>query len=101
MKKEDLIKKAAERGITLDETQAEKYINLSDEELENIASGGSGPCGFKQKVDPKKAINCIYYVLCNDGTVRTCYNCAHADSERDDWAGSSFTLYCTNEAAWK
>jgi DNA-directed RNA polymerase subunit RPC12/RpoP len=43
MKKEDLIKKAAERGITLDETQAEKYINLSDEELENIA-GGVGLC---------------------------------------------------------
>jgi predicted Zn-ribbon and HTH transcriptional regulator len=43
MKKEDLIKKAAERGITIDETQAEKYINLSDEELENIA-GGWGVC---------------------------------------------------------
>jgi hypothetical protein len=47
MKKSELIKKAAERGITLDETQAEKYINLSDEELENIAGGGDNPCTEK------------------------------------------------------
>jgi hypothetical protein len=40
MKKDELIKKAAERGITLDETQAEKYINLSDEELENLEISG-------------------------------------------------------------
>ncbi|MDR0904502.1 MAG: hypothetical protein LBM59_07710 [Ruminococcus sp.] len=40
MKKEDLIKKARERGITLTDEQAEKYINLSEEELENIVGGG-------------------------------------------------------------
>ncbi|MDR0904499.1 MAG: hypothetical protein LBM59_07695 [Ruminococcus sp.] len=44
MTKEDLIKKAAARGITLTETEAEKYLNLSDEELENIAGGGPDYC---------------------------------------------------------
>ncbi|MDR0987615.1 MAG: hypothetical protein LBL98_08000 [Ruminococcus sp.] len=39
MKKEDLIAKARERGIDLSDEQAEKYINLSEDELENIAGG--------------------------------------------------------------
>ncbi|MDR0987605.1 MAG: hypothetical protein LBL98_07950 [Ruminococcus sp.] len=30
-----------------DVTQAEKYLNLSDEELENIAGGGGDPCSDK------------------------------------------------------
>ncbi|MDR0975056.1 MAG: hypothetical protein LBL80_05140 [Ruminococcus sp.] len=42
MKKEELIKKAAERGIDIDETAAEKLLHLSDEELANIAGGGCG-----------------------------------------------------------
>ncbi|MDR0987617.1 MAG: hypothetical protein LBL98_08010 [Ruminococcus sp.] len=40
MKKEDLIAKAAERGILLDEEAAKKYINLSEEELENLSVSG-------------------------------------------------------------
>jgi bacteriocin-like protein len=62
MKKEDLIKRAAAQGITLTEEQAEKYINLSDEELANIAGGGSGPCRNDRRVlDGNEAPNCPYY----------------------------------------
>jgi rubrerythrin len=43
MKKDDLIKLAAARGITLSAAQAEKYTELSDEELENL-SGGTKDC---------------------------------------------------------
>ncbi|MDR0975051.1 MAG: hypothetical protein LBL80_05115 [Ruminococcus sp.] len=46
MKKETLIKKAAERGITLTESQAEKYLALSEDELANIA-GGANDCTQK------------------------------------------------------
>ncbi|MDR0975048.1 MAG: hypothetical protein LBL80_05100 [Ruminococcus sp.] len=45
MKKDDLIKLAASRGITINEEQAEKFTELSDEELENLASGGG--CIYK------------------------------------------------------
>jgi rubrerythrin len=44
MKKDDLIKLAADRGINLSEKQAEKYTELSDEELENLAGGGEIKC---------------------------------------------------------
>jgi hypothetical protein len=46
VKKDELIKKAAERGITIDETQAEKYINLSDEQLTAVAGGAGTPPTF-------------------------------------------------------
>jgi bacteriocin-like protein len=99
MKKEDLIKKAAERGITLDETQAEKYITLSDEELENISGGGSNLCGFKQEItDGNKALTCKYYsVFDPKRSVQICGNCSHAmiDSE------TLSSLWCTLEDAWK
>ncbi|MDR0904208.1 MAG: hypothetical protein LBM59_06210 [Ruminococcus sp.] len=44
MKKEYIIKKAAECGITMDEKTADKYVNLSEEELENLDISG-GACG--------------------------------------------------------
>jgi DNA-directed RNA polymerase subunit RPC12/RpoP len=54
MKKEDLIKKAAERGMTITEEQAEKYVNLSDEELENLDVSG----GCKEAVTVYICNNC-------------------------------------------
>jgi hypothetical protein len=99
MKKEDLIKKAAERGIAIDETQAEKYVNLSDEELANIAGGGSNLCGFKHEVNGKNANSCRFYVPgATDSTTRSCYNCMNAVAERK---GDGFVLYCTKEEAWQ
>jgi bacteriocin-like protein len=55
MKKEELIKNAAERGINLSEEQAEKYTNLSDEELENISGGANFvPCFYEPSIPAKQ-----------------------------------------------
>jgi hypothetical protein len=92
MKKYDLIKKARERGITIDETQAEKYITLSDEELANLEiSGGCGPdkdttidkhnCprGVKQYYRYKGTEACSYcgYMDITHGNMVTYYACKH------------------------
>jgi hypothetical protein len=44
LKKEFIIKKAAEQGYSITEEQAEKFSTLSDEELENLNLAGGG-CG--------------------------------------------------------
>ncbi|MDR0987604.1 MAG: hypothetical protein LBL98_07945 [Ruminococcus sp.] len=59
MKKEELIKKAARRGIAVTEAQAEKLTALTDEELENIA-GGRGmkiSTGEKKYTDDRTKIS--------------------------------------------
>jgi hypothetical protein len=78
MKKEDLMKKAAERGITLSEEQAEKYATLSDEELENIdVSGGASVC------PPDNPASCFGPVY-GDGRIlldgNYYYHCAYCTS---------------------
>jgi hypothetical protein len=81
MKKEDLIKKAAERGITIDETQAEKYINLSDEELENLeVSGGCG--GGTELTEEEKNRQCPSGVRRRDFPDYACPRCGEY-SRRD------------------
>ncbi|MDR0974265.1 MAG: hypothetical protein LBL80_01080 [Ruminococcus sp.] len=54
MKKEELIKKAASHGITLDDISAEKYKNLSDEELANLDISGGTNCDSDSKADNKE-----------------------------------------------
>ncbi|MDR0903698.1 MAG: hypothetical protein LBM59_03615 [Ruminococcus sp.] len=92
MNKESLLKKARERGITLDETQAEKYVNLSDEELENLAvSGGCGDPPADTRIwgddlypstmivinDPNRAASCCEFAQPRTGTiVRSCEDCS-------------------------
>jgi hypothetical protein len=59
VKKEELIKKAARRGIAVTEAQAEKLTALTDEELENIA-GGRGmkiSTGEKKYTDDRTKIS--------------------------------------------
>jgi hypothetical protein len=66
MKTEELIKKAAERGVTLDEATAEKYCNLSDEELANLDISGGGcknPTPTSKRIidNLDEAATCIHY----------------------------------------
>jgi hypothetical protein len=108
MKKEDLIKRAREHGITLSETQAEKYINLSDEELENLAVAGGTPCtskiGFKKHVQyPKRAQVCKYFELNNTYFgAPNCEGCKHAEVESvwDGFGNPAISIYCTEYDAW-
>ncbi|MDR0975049.1 MAG: hypothetical protein LBL80_05105 [Ruminococcus sp.] len=109
MKKEELIKKAAERGVTLSEEQAEKYLTLSDEELANIAGGGS--CVKRDDIPqnsiridyPNHGYNCpgfIDKVPKSDYPYRTCEVCGHSLS---CFNGANLTqeLYCTNLSVWE
>ncbi|MDR0987616.1 MAG: hypothetical protein LBL98_08005 [Ruminococcus sp.] len=50
MTKEAIIEKAAARNIILSEEAAEQYVNLSEEELENLAV--SGGCGGGSSTEP-------------------------------------------------
>ncbi|MDR0987608.1 MAG: hypothetical protein LBL98_07965 [Ruminococcus sp.] len=43
MKKEEIIAKAFERNITINEDTAEKLTELSEEELENLAGAAGEP----------------------------------------------------------
>ncbi|MDR0987523.1 MAG: hypothetical protein LBL98_07530 [Ruminococcus sp.] len=52
MKAEDIMKKAAERGITIDAAESEKYVNLSDEELENLSVSGGCPKDVNTSAPP-------------------------------------------------
>jgi hypothetical protein len=85
MNKEYLIKKAAEHGITLDETTAEKYTNLTDEELDNlqIAGGCGGGSELPSLNDQMEelAAKCpdydpTYWAVNNGKT--SCKYCSHA-----------------------
>ncbi|MDR0975054.1 MAG: hypothetical protein LBL80_05130 [Ruminococcus sp.] len=83
MKKEDLIKKAAERGITIDETQADKYISLSDEELANLDIAG-GKCArynsnYGLTVYGEEADGCPYFEFKGSSSEISCFHCANAD----------------------
>jgi hypothetical protein len=112
MKKEDLIKKARERGITIDETQAEKYITLSDEELANLAVSGGG-CNPPQKLSPvppnsvridypNHGYNCLGFIDKTpklDYAYRTCEFCGHSVK---CYVGELETaLFCTNTSVWE
>ncbi|MDR0904497.1 MAG: hypothetical protein LBM59_07685 [Ruminococcus sp.] len=84
MKKEDLIKMARERGIEIDETQADKYITLSDEELENLAvAGGIDRCqpskGSVRVEDVNKGKRCSSYSKKDDENDGTCLSCKHSE----------------------
>ncbi|MDR0904498.1 MAG: hypothetical protein LBM59_07690 [Ruminococcus sp.] len=82
MKKEDLIKKAHERGIAIDETQADKYIALSDDELENLAVAGGCNEKYRHKLDNiNYAQTCTKFVSAkpsNEGL--KCTYCTHFDT---------------------
>ncbi|MDR0975050.1 MAG: hypothetical protein LBL80_05110 [Ruminococcus sp.] len=81
MKKETLIKKAAERGITLTESQAEKYVSISDEELENLdISGGRNIC-------EDFGVSCEKYVMRYSGLERACRTCKNWHTHFDDNRG--------------
>ncbi|MDR0975046.1 MAG: hypothetical protein LBL80_05090 [Ruminococcus sp.] len=102
MKKDELIKKAAEHGITIDETQAEKYLNLSDEELANLEIAG-GKCGEippYQSVPNEKAATCPYYERSRDALRNACQFCKHAYSVKA-YAFDTTEVKCTNQAAWE
>ncbi|MDR0987613.1 MAG: hypothetical protein LBL98_07990 [Ruminococcus sp.] len=67
MKKEELIKKAAERGFALSELQAEKLTELTDEELENLdISGGGCGSGMANAIAPYpgKIVDLTAYLTC-------------------------------------
>ncbi|MDR0975047.1 MAG: hypothetical protein LBL80_05095 [Ruminococcus sp.] len=108
MKKDDLIKRAAARGITIDESQAEKYLTLSDEELENLAIAGGTPCsekiGFRKSVPyPKRAQVCKDYRLGNNTYFGppNCIACTHAETAPvTTQNGLETAIYCTNYDAW-
>jgi hypothetical protein len=103
MKKEELIRRAAERGITIDETQAEKYVNLSDEELANleIAGGCGGNPPAYQLVPKDQAANCAYYEKTGNPLKNSCQFCKHnCGSAYNDLLGVT-QVKCTNQAAWQ
>ncbi|MDR0987611.1 MAG: hypothetical protein LBL98_07980 [Ruminococcus sp.] len=99
MKKEELIKKAAERGVVLDEAQAEKYTELSDEELDNLSVSGGG-CGTPdgKKIDDKTyAAKCAYFNRKNNTpiTVTYCIYCTNAETQLEGSFPHNFTVaYC-------
>jgi hypothetical protein len=78
MKKEDIIKKAAERGITIDDTQAEKYIILSDEELANLEASGGCKKEFRtdEQIDISRAASCGLFTAKSGSSGVTCTNCS-------------------------
>ncbi|MDR0987619.1 MAG: hypothetical protein LBL98_08020 [Ruminococcus sp.] len=103
MKKEELIAKAREKGIELSDEQAEQYITLTDEELENIA-GGSGqlfcedpPAGGVKIADKNQAQTCRYYRT-QYNMARSCENCDFVKFVRTVFASD---LYCTVSDAFK
>ncbi|MDR0975045.1 MAG: hypothetical protein LBL80_05085 [Ruminococcus sp.] len=98
MKKEDLIKKAAERGITLDEAQAEKYISLSDEELENLAVAGGGICD--KDPEPQSMADCVGTKPSGKRYIKEPWKakdfCGHYSMSRSRSAGVSYCEQCEN-----
>ncbi|MDR0903699.1 MAG: hypothetical protein LBM59_03620 [Ruminococcus sp.] len=102
MKKEELIRRAAEHGISIDETQAEKYINLSDEELENLEISG-GACGDPppphQLFPVERAANCAYYEKTGNPLKNSCQFCKYSGGTVNTDVGK--VVKCTNQAAWQ
>ncbi|MDR0975055.1 MAG: hypothetical protein LBL80_05135 [Ruminococcus sp.] len=102
MKKEELIAKAHERGITIDEAQVEKYVKLSDEELDTIAGGAGRTPVFGEMVydDSFALINNadIAAMICGNwhaanqmpGMKKNCWSC--------DFYGNYETgqIFCSN-----
>jgi hypothetical protein len=100
VKKEDLIKKAAERGIAIDETTAEKYINLSDEELANLdISGGCTGSPFSKVTRDNY---CSKGIKGWDITLATCKPCAisRKTSPIIDGINPPYCVYQCNETGW-
>ncbi|MDR0974266.1 MAG: hypothetical protein LBL80_01085 [Ruminococcus sp.] len=79
MKKEVLIKKAASYGITLDETQAEKYSTLSDEELANldISGGCKKDNSSEDDKNVRRAVGCSLFTAEPGTSWRHCGNCSN------------------------
>jgi hypothetical protein len=101
MKKEELIKKAAERGITIDETTAEKYVNLSDEELENLDVSGGGCTGSPfSKVSRDNF--CSKYVKGWDINLPTCKPCELCSKSLpvNDGTNPTYCVYQCSETGW-
>ncbi|MDR0904496.1 MAG: hypothetical protein LBM59_07680 [Ruminococcus sp.] len=103
MKKDDLIKKARDRGIAIDETQADKYITLSDDELENLAvAGGCGEDG--KRVAPNEAKTCAYFVRRADSTDSDpvkCNYCLHCYTKERTVRGLEYSYcYCQSKEAY-
>ncbi|MDR0987614.1 MAG: hypothetical protein LBL98_07995 [Ruminococcus sp.] len=100
MKKEELIAKAAERGITLTESQMENYVAISDEELENVAGGIL--CGFKREItDQTIAENCSFFKRWYDDKRTTDFLCCRCENLRSDMVKGVKKYYCINEEAWQ
>jgi hypothetical protein len=78
MVKEEIIKKAAEQGITLDETQAEYCINLSDEELEKLTVSGGAENRNWKPVKEHDALNCNFFAPIGYNPPRLCFRCHHS-----------------------
>ncbi|MDR0987610.1 MAG: hypothetical protein LBL98_07975 [Ruminococcus sp.] len=102
MKKEELIAKAHERGITLTELQAEKYIELSDEELENLEASGGELCpgnGFRKLVSGSEAVGCKFFDSITDNKQNIhCNNCKKVSLSTT--GHSVYLIYCTCEEKW-
>jgi hypothetical protein len=101
VKKEDIIKRAAERGITIDAETAEKYINLSEEELLNLdVSGGKCLKQAKEKmVLPSEAQTCNYYspiMPPSQGSVPNCQFCKYIKIKMGVIGDLRPPTYCTN-----
>jgi DNA-directed RNA polymerase subunit RPC12/RpoP len=84
MKKDDLIKLAAARGITLSAAQAEKYTELSDEELENLSGGTKDCISGKEMATAYDCRACGERVVILDkdvpeGQPPTCPHCGNAN----------------------
>ncbi|MDR0904209.1 MAG: hypothetical protein LBM59_06215 [Ruminococcus sp.] len=96
MKTEDIIKKASERGIILNETAAEKYIALSDEELTNLAVAGGKDCNDAYYVIEdleEEAKKCLYFEPSNKNlTTRKCNRCKYVAINPSDYSKA----YCKN-----
>lgn len=84
MKTDELIKKAAKHGLIIDAATADNYVDLSDEELENLdISGGDNKCGGDKdgaKIANLKddAENCPHFEVANpEFPNRKCNRCKH------------------------
>jgi hypothetical protein len=98
MKTDELIQKAAERGLTIDKETAEKYINLSDEELANlnIAGGEEDKCSEKTYAEISnlnEAERCTYFEAKNENlNNKKCNRCKYMVTK----SGEFGKAYCTH-----
>jgi hypothetical protein len=79
-------------GVTPE--QMEKYIRLTDEELETVAGGTEGT----PVTSFAKARSCVNFVKKDSGQGTSCYNCIHVLA---DTQGGGTVYYCTSVWDWK